>query len=871
MIVKNAASSIEKCLRSFAGHVDRLAITDTGSTDQTWQIIEKLGLPFLRIDFLPGEHSDAFIWDSGYDWDRMLPGLGEGRTNEIFLADFARARQTGWNQAQSDFIFWIDADDVVFAADKLRPLVEKMSTEAFNACMLPYEYAYDGAGNVRTLLWRERIVRRSASRYSWKGKVHESLGPISDWTSSPFPLVKHQRQFLEPPRVRFRNLKILLLEEHRRALDGAKLEPRELFYLGIELMLYGERRPEACEQAIARFDEYLRVSTWNVERALASLYLGQMHARLGRKLEASRSFALAAEEDPDNPDALFALADLAYKDGQFDLCVKRGKQALRKSKLRPSAPSLMHDPHGRATCALIGLAQSLVQLDRTKEAAQICDEALAKIGSSDEPCRKSFEQIRTYALAAAEERSMDKPVSLKFDLNVPLDQPMPEVPLDVLAWMSLRLWKECLEAGHLAGAVALLDSLPARIAKHPRVADARSYTQDRMAGRPSIEEAQPGSATLPPPKIAGGASGRLSIAVYTGPAWEPWGPESPQLTGIGGSETAAICMSRELARLGHQVTVVGDCEGKETRTAEGVSYIDWRPLHGGKTEIDCDVLVISRAPWAFELPMRARRKYLWVHDVNVGEGSPETTARLGQFDRILCLSKWHRQFFLDSYPGLDGSRVAITRNGIDVERFAAEPLKRGNRLHWSSSPDRGLDRLIELFPKIRKEVPDAEIHVYYGFDTWEQIARRRDPSSVGYVQNYRKFVSSLESQGIFYHGRQSQQRIAESLLASKLWAYPTWFTETSCITAMEAQAAGCVPVTSRIAALGETVVHGVLFDAPSTTALYADTFTRRVITLLKDEEARLRYAVPGRKYALESLSWTKVAAEWHKMFLEALV
>lgn len=55
------------------------------------------------------------------------------------------------------------------------------------------------------------------------------------------------------------------------------------------------------------------------------------------------------------------------------------------------------------------------------------------------------------------------------------------------------------------------------------------------------------------------------------------------------------------------------------------------------------------------------------------------------------------------------------------------------------------------------------------------------------------------------HGRVNQRELAEAMLGAGVWFYPTWFSETSCITAMEAQAAGLWCVCPEIAALKETV------------------------------------------------------------------
>ena len=66
-------------------------------------------------------------------------------------------------------------------------------------------------------------------------------------------------------------------------------------------------------------------------------------------------------------------------------------------------------------------------------------------------------------------------------------------------------------------------------------------------------------------------------------------------------------------------------------------------------------------------------------------------------------------------------------------------------------------------------------------------------------------ASLAKAEGVVMHGRVNQHELAEAMLGAGVWFYPTWFSETSCITAMEAQAAGLWCVCPPIAALEETV------------------------------------------------------------------
>lgn len=238
-----------------------------------------------------------------------------------------------------------------------------------------------------------------------------------------------------------------------------------------------------------------------------------------------------------------------------------------------------------------------------------------------------------------------------------------------------------------------------------------------------------------------------------------------------------------------------------------------------------------------------------------------------RFDRVFCLSQWHKDFFCSTYPTLHPERVIVTRNGIDPRRFEAfdAAAPRTNRLIWSSSPNRGLDLALGNFPYIRAQVPDAELHIYYGFDTWEKFAQLRgDPAEIKEIQRYRDKIAATP--GAVYHGRINQRELAEAFLSSKVWYYPTGFTETSCVSAMEAQAGGAYPVTSSLAALAETLKFGTLID-PSDPAYGQKHVDATIAAMRTFDEPLARVARQAmHDYAVTKLTWSALAEEWSKMF-----
>lgn len=369
----------------------------------------------------------------------------------------------------------------------------------------------------------------------------------------------------------------------------------------------------------------------------------------------------------------------------------------------------------------------------------------------------------------------------------------------------------------------------------------------------------------------------MKFAIWTGAAWEDWAPSSITDGGIGGSETAAVMVSRALAALGHQVELFGQFKNGvdgsgEVRAGSGgaVVFTHYKNVVD-PGQISGDVFISSRDVHALLLQPQARAKAVWVHDINLGHDSND---RLDKYDSILCLSQWSGKTMESYYPHIRKNRIFVTRNGLDVTRFKPEMstdevIQRKDwppRFTYSSSPDRGLDKLLDFWPKIRALAPGAELHVYYGFKGWKLMAKGNSVA-VSKIAWFERRLGEMEVQGVFFHDRVGQQELADSFMRSLLWLYPTDFKETSCITAMEAQAAACVPVCTGLAALNETVgERGVLVKPFNMEARYEVDFLDAVKRLIENPDDRMVVAAAGREHALRHLGWEGVARQWVEHF-----
>jgi glycosyltransferase involved in cell wall biosynthesis len=331
---------------------------------------------------------------------------------------------------------------------------------------------------------------------------------------------------------------------------------------------------------------------------------------------------------------------------------------------------------------------------------------------------------------------------------------------------------------------------------------------------------------------------RPLLVIHTGYAYEPW----------------------------TEVIVFSDCEG-----SEGIySGVEFQALNRFDRFVEMNhinVFVASRYVNLFDYNIRADKKYLWVHDVwamgtEFGEND-KVRNYYDELDGIFCLSPWHRDFFAEKHD-VSPAKIIITGNGADPGRFDKDVEKQRYRFIYASSPDRGLDTLLDLFPRILREFPQAELHVFYGFDNWDEAIRQAGRAA---SRDWRdQIYQALNQPNVFYHGRVGQRELADEFLKSDIWFYPTRFTETYCITALEAQMAGAVCVCSDLAALQTTVGdRGILIPGDPYTEQYRRHALQQVFSIMKDDERKRELTNRAKDWARQQ-TWENRAKEWLSAF-----
>ena len=295
----------------------------------------------------------------------------------------------------------------------------------------------------------------------------------------------------------------------------------------------------------------------------------------------------------------------------------------------------------------------------------------------------------------------------------------------------------------------------------------------------------------------------------------PFNGTTIQEQSLGGSESAAYYVAREMAAQGHRVTLFTNSE--DEGEWDGVRYIhagkvteQW-PLgdrfHFYAENTPHDVLIIQRHPQAFRFNWQAKIKLWWLHDLAIVRLRDTVQAQLWNIDGILTVSEFHRNQVCETW-GINPEIVHAFQNGVDLGLFDGEigytlPDGDTTRLLYSSRPERGLEHLVAPNGIMeRLEDIDPKYHLYVcNYDN-------TTPQMADYYSYLYERCEQLPNVTVL--GHLTKRELADVMRQCDAMVYPTPgpqqpdFEEVSCITAMECMAAGLPFISTTAGALPET-------------------------------------------------------------------
>lgn len=336
---------------------------------------------------------------------------------------------------------------------------------------------------------------------------------------------------------------------------------------------------------------------------------------------------------------------------------------------------------------------------------------------------------------------------------------------------------------------------------------------------------------------------------------------SPEEEGLGGAEATVVYMTREWAKMGHEVTVYGAADTPSY--GHGVKY-EQAEMFSPTSERD--VFILHRCP---ALPITMKRinaKVKIFFSCDQGTVGNWTTEIYPYIDQIFTISEYHKQYLYlfqnakkrDSKTGRP--LMYVTDLGIVKKDYDKKVNKISGKMIYCSQPERGLVYALEFFKEVKARVPHAELVVTADHRLWGKPYTGVSPILMGMAKG---------TEGVTYLGKIPRKELIQHQLESEIMFYPCVYDENFCISAAECQAAGAVPVTTSMGAMKTTVRHGETGRVLESNPLdpnYRVHFVNTVVELLDNQAERQRLMVNGINRAFLDFDWKIVATKWINQF-----
>ena len=310
--------------------------------------------------------------------------------------------------------------------------------------------------------------------------------------------------------------------------------------------------------------------------------------------------------------------------------------------------------------------------------------------------------------------------------------------------------------------------------------------------------------------------------------------------GVGGAELSLLRLADGLANRGHRVRVYND-----PRHPYDTNNLSFYPRDAFVQGEHRNVLISFRGPHPLALNSN-RDKHIGFSCDQFTEGDYDLWYRI--VDKMVLISPFHKSDHEQRYKQFDAEKAIITDLGVTNWEYEEDLPKKDKQVIFCSVPDRGLDRVATIWPRVLEYIPDASLVITSDYRLWG-IA---DPMNMQYKL---KFVGIP---GVKFLGKIPRTELVAAQKQSEVHLYPCTYEELFNISTAETQSAGALALTSGIGAIKTTNFTGkILHDD--------DEFveeTVRFLRLPKEQREQIQKEIKAK--ALARFSWNKILDFWEK-------
>tara|TARA_A100001201_G_scaffold98246_2_gene84686 strand:- start:873 stop:1808 length:936 start_codon:yes stop_codon:yes gene_type:complete len=169
-----------------------------------------------------------------------------------------------------------------------------------------------------------------------------------------------------------------------------------------------------------------------------------------------------------------------------------------------------------------------------------------------------------------------------------------------------------------------------------------------------------------------------------------------------------------------------------------------------------------------------------------------------QVDYFVYVSHWQFNKFREHFA-IPEYKSFVIKNATPLPSPRINIVGGRVQIMYSSTPWRGLSVLLLAIDILNKKRDDFTLNVYSSTEIYGKTFNDMESDKYKVL-----FERCKNTKNVKYHGFVENDEILKQLTRTHIYAYPSIFEETSCLSAIEAMIAGCKVVTTNYGALPET-------------------------------------------------------------------
>lgn len=335
--------------------------------------------------------------------------------------------------------------------------------------------------------------------------------------------------------------------------------------------------------------------------------------------------------------------------------------------------------------------------------------------------------------------------------------------------------------------------------------------------------------------------------------------------GLTGSESGIFNIAKGLAERGHEVDVYCKTHAPKLK-CKNLAGVNVYPQNHPMGD-DYDGYISWNDP--DHLPA-VRTKGIKICSQQLNDFSISESAYDRRTDIYAFPSESHLEFMI-KHCKLRRSKCTVVPNSTNIEFFSPETEKVPGSVVYTSSPDRGLHHLLDIFPKVRDWVPHASLKIFYRFWPWYKAAKENGDlvgQRARYIAERLEQLGTNGENGITLVGPVDNKTLARELSRTAVLAYPcvpVRYTEGFSIAVLDACAAGCLPFITDVDALPSIYGEKVQI-VEGNPRVNRNEWVGRMAHYLTNEGKRKEEADKCVEFA-KRFSRQEVSETWEKLIL----